>query len=58
MQARLNWSPYPFLFSSPLSRSGLTKQYDSKRIKALSDRLLHGLLALEHTTQNGDPDHF
>ncbi|KAI0601264.1 cysteine desulfurase [Biscogniauxia sp. FL1348] len=33
-------------------------QYDSKRIKALSDRLLKGLLALEHTTQNGDPDRF
>ncbi|KAI1641440.1 cysteine desulfurase [Biscogniauxia mediterranea] len=33
-------------------------QYDSKRIKALSDRLLKGLLSLEHTTQNGDPDRF
>lgn len=33
-------------------------QYDSKRIKALSDRLLKGLLALEHTNQNGDPDRF
>ncbi|TVY35089.1 Cysteine desulfurase, mitochondrial [Lachnellula subtilissima] len=32
--------------------------YDSKRIKMLSDRLLSGLLSLEHTTQNGDPDHF
>lgn len=32
--------------------------YDSKRIKALSDRLLKGLLALEHTNQNGDPEHF
>lgn len=33
-------------------------EYDSKRIKALSDRLLNGLLALEHTNQNGDPHHF
>ncbi|MCJ1255190.1 cysteine desulfurase [Lignoscripta atroalba] len=32
--------------------------YDSQRIKALSDRLLKGLLSLEHTSQNGDPDHF
>ncbi|KAI2473284.1 cysteine desulfurase [Annulohypoxylon bovei var. microspora] len=32
--------------------------YDSKRIKTLSDRLLKGLLALEHTSQNGDPDRF
>lgn len=32
--------------------------YDSQRIKKLSDRLLKGLLALEHTTQNGDPNHF
>jgi len=32
--------------------------YDSKRIKKLSDRLLQGLLSLEHTTQNGDPEKF
>ncbi|EFW99329.1 tRNA splicing protein [Grosmannia clavigera kw1407] len=32
--------------------------YDSRRIKSLSDRLLSGLLSLEHTTQNGDPDRF
>ncbi|MCJ1299101.1 cysteine desulfurase [Hypocenomyce scalaris] len=32
--------------------------YDSKRIRALSDRLLKGLLALEHTSQNGDPERF
>ncbi|KAI0394634.1 cysteine desulfurase [Xylariaceae sp. FL0594] len=32
--------------------------YDSKYIKKLSDKLLKGLLALEHTTQNGDPNHF
>ncbi|KAI1497092.1 cysteine desulfurase [Biscogniauxia marginata] len=32
--------------------------YDTKRIKALSDRLLKGLLALEHTSQNGAPDRF
>ncbi|KAI9900184.1 hypothetical protein N3K66_004446 [Trichothecium roseum] len=33
-------------------------EYDSKRIKMLSDRLLNGLLAMEHTTQNGDPNSF
>jgi cysteine desulfurase len=33
-------------------------QYDSKRVKMLSDRLLKGLLSMEHTTQNGDPEHF
>ncbi|KAK3373449.1 pyridoxal phosphate-dependent transferase [Lasiosphaeria ovina] len=32
--------------------------YDSKRIKYLSDRLLNGLLAMEHTEQNGDSEHF
>ncbi|KAJ2894774.1 cysteine desulfurase [Zalerion maritima] len=32
--------------------------YDTNHVKALSNRLLSGLLALEHTTQNGDPDHF
>ncbi|EAA29943.1 cysteine desulfurase mitochondrial precursor [Neurospora crassa] len=32
--------------------------YDSKRIKHLSDRLLNGLLSMEHTSQNGDPNHF
>ncbi|RFU33333.1 hypothetical protein B7463_g2975, partial [Scytalidium lignicola] len=32
--------------------------YDSQRVKKLSDRLLKGLLALEHTEQNGDPEHF
>ncbi|KAL9100322.1 MAG: hypothetical protein Q9163_004285 [Psora crenata] len=32
--------------------------YDSKRIRQLSDRLLKGLLSLEHTSQNGDPEHF
>jgi cysteine desulfurase len=31
-------------------------QYDTKRIKALSERLLKGLLALEHTSLNGDSD--
>lgn len=31
-------------------------QYDTKRIKFLSDRLLKGLLSLEHTIQNGDPE--
>ena len=36
----------------------IIRQYDSKRIKKLSDRLLQGLLSLEHTTQNGDPEHF
>lgn len=29
--------------------------YDTKHIAALSSRLLNGLLAMEHTTQNGDP---
>ena len=33
-------------------------QYDSKRVKMLSDRLLNGLLSMEHTTQNGDSKHF
>ncbi|TLS24673.1 hypothetical protein PpBr36_08370, partial [Pyricularia pennisetigena] len=33
-------------------------EYDSKRIKYLSDRLLKGLLSMEHTSQNGHPDHF
>ncbi|KAI9055528.1 hypothetical protein LZ554_000476 [Drepanopeziza brunnea f. sp. 'monogermtubi'] len=32
--------------------------YDSKRIKMLSDRLMKGLLSLEHTSQNGDPERF
>ncbi|EFQ97676.1 cysteine desulfurase [Nannizzia gypsea CBS 118893] len=31
-------------------------EYDSKRISALSQRLLSSLLALEHTTLNGDPN--
>ncbi|EXJ83222.1 cysteine desulfurase [Capronia coronata CBS 617.96] len=31
-------------------------EYDSKRIHALSKRLLDGLLAMEHTSQNGDPE--
>ncbi|KAI9665059.1 MAG: putative secondary metabolism biosynthetic enzyme [Bathelium mastoideum] len=30
--------------------------YDSRRIKALSERLTNGLLSLEHTSQNGDPN--
>ncbi|KAK4657712.1 cysteine desulfurase [Podospora pseudocomata] len=33
-------------------------KYDSQRIKFLSDRLLNGLLSMEHTSQNGDPNHF
>ncbi|KAK4104217.1 cysteine desulfurase [Parathielavia hyrcaniae] len=33
-------------------------EYDHTRIKALSDRLLNGLLAMPHTSQNGDPEHF
>lgn len=32
--------------------------YDSARIKRLSDRLLKGLLAMEHTAQNGDPERY
>ncbi|KAF1815239.1 cysteine desulfurase [Eremomyces bilateralis CBS 781.70] len=31
-------------------------EYDTKRIKYLSDRLLSGLLSLEHTSLNGDPN--
>jgi len=31
-------------------------EYDSKRIQALSKRLSEGLLAMEHTSMNGDPD--
>lgn len=31
-------------------------QYDSKHIARLSKRLSDGLLAMEHTTLNGDPD--
>ncbi|KAI9826438.1 MAG: cysteine desulfurase [Phylliscum demangeonii] len=31
-------------------------EYDHTRIKALSDRLVHGLLSLDHTIQNGAPD--
>ncbi|KAI9675919.1 MAG: cysteine desulfurase [Trizodia sp. TS-e1964] len=33
-------------------------EYDHKRVSALSQRLLTGLLAMEHTSQNGDPAHF
>ncbi|KAF7563077.1 hypothetical protein G7046_g1066 [Stylonectria norvegica] len=33
-------------------------EYDSKRIKYLSDRLLNGLLSMEHTTHNGAHDSF
>lgn len=32
--------------------------YDAKHINSMSKRLLDGLLALDHTTQNGDPNHF
>lgn len=32
--------------------------YDSKRIKKLSDKLLHGLTSMEHTKQNGHPEKF
>lgn len=36
-------------------RTALTlEQYDTKRISALSNRLLEGLLSMEHTTLNGD----
>jgi cysteine desulfurase len=31
-------------------------KYDHKRVSYLSDRLKNGLLALEHTHLNGDPD--
>ncbi|EGY18298.1 cysteine desulfurase [Verticillium dahliae VdLs.17] len=45
---------------APVTRTLVVTQhsYDSKRIKALSDRLLGGLLSMEHTNQNGDPNHF
>ena len=33
-------------------------EYDSQRIRRLSDRLLQGLLSLEHTSQNGDSERF
>jgi cysteine desulfurase len=33
-------------------------QYDHKRISFLSKKLLDGLLAMEHTNQNGDPKSF
>ncbi|KAK4457195.1 putative cysteine desulfurase mitochondrial precursor [Cladorrhinum samala] len=33
-------------------------EYDSKRVRALSERLLNGLLSMEHTSQNGDRNHF
>lgn len=33
-------------------------EYDSKRIKKMSDRLLKGLLTLEHTNHNGEPSSF
>jgi cysteine desulfurase len=50
------------LFSIPVFRcpdmANVIAQYDSKRVKMLSDRLLLGLLSMEHTTQNGDPEHF
>ncbi|KAH0363983.1 cysteine desulfurase, partial [Aureobasidium melanogenum] len=32
--------------------------YDTKRISALSTKLRDGLLAMEHTTLNGSPEHF
>ncbi|OAX83629.1 cysteine desulfurase, mitochondrial [Emergomyces africanus] len=31
-------------------------EYDAKRIEALSKRLLDGLLSMEHTSLNGDPE--
>lgn len=58
---------FGFIFLSFLARSVPRKpqgtvadslQYDAKHIKALSDRLLKGLLSMEHTNQNGDPEHF
>ncbi|KAL1960611.1 hypothetical protein VTO42DRAFT_7190 [Malbranchea cinnamomea] len=32
-------------------------EYDTKHVTALSQRLLNGLLSMEHTHQNGDPAH-
>jgi cysteine desulfurase len=54
------YESYPIRWTTlaPLSRTWLTpEQYDSKRIRALSHRLLTGLLSLEHTTLNGDREH-
>lgn len=36
--------------------SNTISQYDHARIKSLSDRLLNGLMSMEHTTVNGDRD--
>lgn len=44
------------MFSRIFLDSANFTKYDSKRIKTLSDRLLNGLLALDHTTQNGAAD--
>ena len=48
-------SPWPHIIQS-LTRN--PSQYDSARVRYLSDRLLKGLLSLEHTAQNGDPHRF
>lgn len=47
----------PSILRNPYTDRGW-QQYDTKRIKALSDRLLNGLLAMEHTNQNGDRNNF
>ena len=36
----------------------LEMAYDSARISKLSKKLLSGLLSMEHTTQNGDPERY
>lgn len=45
----------PFTHHRQHARLISAPQYDTKRIGDLSARLLNGLLALEHTSQNGDP---
>lgn len=43
------------LFTSPWIATDILK-YDTKRIEALSNRLRSGLLSMEHTSLNGDPE--
>lgn len=47
-------SHYCFNFRMTLELKADHFQYDSQRITSLSNRLLEGLLAMEHTTLNGD----
>lgn len=45
----------PFLPTAVLQPQTNTSQYDSRHINRLSKRLKDGLLAMEHTSLNGDP---